>query len=110
MGLTTGAHTEKEIEGTRCRVIETGISIERVSFLRELLEFNGQVVKAELEKKTVEGAPDSYILGVTDVTFNPVVSVYQRMLHTKDGRKITPAYWNQLTPETYPDYWNWGKK
>lgn len=110
MGLNSGAHSEKEIEATRCRVIETGITAERARFLRELLEFNGLVVKAELEKKTVETAPDTYILGVTDVTFNPVVAVYQRLLRTKDGRKVTPAYWNQLSPETHPDYWGWGKK
>ena len=109
MGLNSGAHSEKEIEATRCRVIETGISAERARFLRELLELNGQTVKAELEKKTVETAPDTYIIGVTDVTFNPVVAVYQRMLHTKDGRKVTPAYWNQQTSETHPDYWHAGK-
>lgn len=109
MSLKSGAHTEKEIEATRCRVIETGASVQRVSFLRELLEFNGLVVKAELEKKTVEGAPDTYIIGVTDVTFNPVVAVYQRLLRTKDGRKVTPAYWNQQTQETHPDYWDAGK-
>lgn len=109
MSLITGAHTEKEIEATRCRVIETGASAQRISFLRELLEFNGLVVKAELEKKTAEDTPDTYIIGVTDVTFNPVVAVYQRLLRTKDGRKVTPAYWNQKTQETHPDYWDAGK-
>ncbi len=26
-------------------------------------------------------------------------------LRTKDGRKVTPDYWNQKTEETIPTYW-----
>jgi len=109
MGLDSGKHTEKEINEIRCRVVETGIEKSRVEFLKELLEVNGYEVQvAELPVKE-EGAPQTYILGITDVTLNPVLAVYSHKLKTADGRLVTPAYWNQLTDETALDYWNYGR-
>lgn len=108
MGLDSGKHTEKEINEVRCRIIETGISLERVDFLKELLEVNGfEVLTSELPAKE-EGAAPTYMLGVTDLTFNPVLAVYEHKLKTKNGHLVTPAYWNQLTEENKLDYWNFG--
>lgn len=106
MTLLKGKHIEKEIEGVRCRVVETGASENRVKFLRALLEHNGYEVKVEEEAKVNGEDPTTYVMGVTDIIFNPVVAVYQRMLNTQDGRKVTPAYWNQQSEETHPDYWD----
>lgn len=109
MGLDSGKHTEKEINEIRCRIVETGIEKPRVDFLRALLELNGfEVHVGELPIK-IEGDPQTYLLGVTDVTFNPVLAVYSHKLKTADNRLVTPAYWNQLTDETIQEYWAHGK-
>ncbi|HYV55498.1 MAG TPA: hypothetical protein VE933_13005, partial [Chitinophagaceae bacterium] len=39
--------------------------------------------------------PETFTIGVTDVTFNPTNAVFGRLLHTKDGHVVTLAYWNQ---------------
>ena len=38
MALESGKHLEKEIDGVRCKVIENGITKERVEFLTSLFE------------------------------------------------------------------------
>ena len=100
MALDSGKHTEKEINEVRCRVIETGIEKPRVDFLKDLQELPIKV----------EGDPQTYMLGVTDLTLNPVLAVYSHKLKTKDGRLVTPAYWNQLTEETTQEYWRYGRE
>lgn len=105
MGLDSGKHTEKEINEVRCRVVENGISKERSDFLKQLLEINGYEVQVgEIPPKTEED-PVTYILGVTDIAFNPVLAVYEQDLKTPDGRKVSPAYWNQWSDDTKPEYW-----
>jgi hypothetical protein len=39
--------------------------------------------------------PETFTIGVTDVTFNPVNAIFGRLLHTEDGHVITLAYWQQ---------------
>ena len=105
MALDSGKHTEKEINEIRCRVVETGIEKPRVDFLTKLLEINGyEVVVGELAQKE-ESDPLTFIMGVTDITFNAVLAVYEHKLLTSDGRMVTPAYWNQLSEETKQGYW-----
>jgi hypothetical protein len=95
MALNNGKHVVAEIEGTRCTVVETGLNENRAGFLRNLLVHNGFEVKTEMEK-TKEGSPlETRILGVTDILFNPVISVYERKLVRNDGQVVNPAYWNQ---------------
>ena len=110
MSLLSGKHTEKEVDGIRCTIIEKGASAERVEFLKALLAHNGYEVKAEEEKRKNEEDPITYIVGVTDVIFNAVIAVYQRRLLTPDGRKVTPSYWNQESEETHPNYWKFDKE
>lgn len=105
MGLDSGKHLEKEINEVRCKVVESGVSKERVDFLKDLLEYNGYTVHFEEEKKKEETDPTTYSVGVTDITFNPVLAVYKFMLKTKDGRKVSPAYYNQVNEDTRPEYW-----
>ncbi len=105
MALDSGKHTEKEINGVRCKVVEKSISSERVTFLKDLLEHNGFTVQVEEDKRKTEDDPQTYTLGVTDITFNPVLAVYKFMLKTKDGRKVSPAYYNQVSDDTRPEYW-----
>lgn len=106
MALESGKHLEKEINEVRCHVVETGISKDRVNFLKPLLEHNGYDVHvAELPKKEEE-EPITYILGVTDITFNAVLAVYKLELLTQDGRKVSPAYWRQQSESSDLNYWD----
>ena len=110
MTLLKGKHLAKEIEGIRCSIVENNTSKSRVDFLKELLEDNNYEVKFEEIPAKEEGQPSTYIIGVTSILFNPVIAVYQRILKTKDGRRITPDYWNQKTTEIEPNYWDPHKK
>lgn len=105
MGLKSGKHIIKEIEGVRCTVIDSGISEDRMNFLKKLMEHNGFTVKAEKEPKKDESQPDTYIIGVTSISFNPVIAVYNRGLRDLNGSIVTPAYWNQETTESRGWYW-----
>jgi len=105
MALTKGKHNVAEIEGIRCTVIETGISQERAEFLRNLLVFNGYDVKMEKEKAKEGTEPDTMMIGVTDLVFNPVIAVYEKKLVRKDGLTVSPAYWNQWPDQDTLPYW-----
>ena len=102
-------HIVEEIAGTRCTIVEKGLSAVRLDFLKKLLEFNKfEVVVAE-EAHAAE-APATYTLGVTDLVFNPVIAVYEMSLKTADGKKVSPAYWEQYTTEIVDEYWEFVKK
>ena len=105
MSLESGKHIEKEINGVRCRIVETGLSEERMNFLKGLLEFNGLEVMVEKEAKKDESLPDTYTLGVTDIIFNPVINVYQRKLRRPDGKIVTPQFWRQADEDSGKWYW-----
>jgi hypothetical protein len=95
-----GKHTVTGIEGVSCTVIESGATVERVVFLKDLLSFNGYEVKTEGEKAK-DGSPlNTFIIGITDITVNPTVVLYQKKLFRKDGQVVSPAYWYQ-----WPDQW-----
>lgn len=108
MSLTKIKHIIGEIDGTRCTVVETGATKERTDFLKQLLEHNNFTVKTAEEKKDSE--EKTFTIGVTDIQFNPVFSVYERTLKSVDGFKVTPAYWNQQTNIFDPRYWRNRKK
>ena len=107
--LTKGKHVVQEIGGVRCTVIESGISEERMTFLKQILENNKYVTYTEVEKKEALSTP-TYIIGVTDIVFTPVVAIYANKLKLADGRIITPAYWNQQTDYIDPRYWRFKAK
>ncbi|MCB0649883.1 MAG: hypothetical protein KDC85_01255 [Saprospiraceae bacterium] len=106
MALNSGRHLFGELEdGTQVTYVEKKVEKERADFLKELLEHNGYHVIIEEEKRKTEEEPQYYTVCVDDITFNPVIAVYNRHLHTHDGRKVTPDYWNQITEKTVPTYW-----
>ena len=110
-------HEFEELNGVKCAVVEKNASTERVAFLKQLLEFNKYtvVVVASPPPKPAPAAtpkppeattqptvevqvpppPETFTIGVTDVTFNPTNAIFGRLLHTKDGHVVTLAYWNQ---------------
>ena len=105
MALDSGKHVEKDVDGFRCKVIETDISEERLNFLKEILEFNGYEVKYEEGKKKKPEDPTTYVIGVTDIVFNPVLAVYQMKLKLPDGHFVSPAYWKQVSKKTKMQYY-----
>jgi len=105
MSLDNGKHIIKEISGVRCTIIESGIPEARMIFLKDIMEHNKYEVKFDKEMKKDETLPDTYIIGVTDIVFNPVIAVYERKLKTLDGHILTPQYWKQLTEK--PKGWYW---
>jgi hypothetical protein len=101
-------HIVEEINGTRCTVVEKGATADRVDFLKKLLEFNKfEVIVAS--DVAVEGSPALFTIGVTNLVFNPVIAVYELSLKTTDGKKVSPAYWNQYTTDSVDEYWDFVK-
>ena len=110
-------HEFEELNGVKCGIVEKNASPERVEFLKKLLEFNHYTVvtipspppkvAAAPVVKAVEGSdaplpatpspvlPETFTIGVTDYTFNPVNAIFGRSLKTPDGHIVTLAYWEQ---------------
>jgi len=105
MALTNGKHNIAEIEGVRCSVVETGLTPERAEFLKNLLASNGYEVKMEKEKAKDGAELETYVAGVTDILFNPMIVLYEKKLTRKDGVTVTPAYWNQWSQDETIPYW-----
>jgi len=98
-------HIVEELNGQRCTLVEKGATSERVEFLKTLLEFNKFEVVVTEDKTETEDTPTLFTVGVTDLVFNPVISVYELSLKTPDGKKVSPAYWEQKTTDSVDEYW-----
>lgn len=101
-------HIVEEINGTRCTIVEKGATADRVDFLKKLLEFNQFEVIVAADT-VAEGSPALFTIGVTDLVFNPVIAVYELSLKTTDGKKVSPANWNQYTSDSIDEYWEFVK-
>jgi hypothetical protein len=95
MSLSKGKHIVEEIGGVRCTLVEAKAAPARADFLKRLLEHNGYEVKMEADN--AEGEPETFKIGVTDLLFHTVVDVYKRRLFSFSGKRVTPAYWLQLS-------------
>ena len=105
-------HLFDDLDGIKCAIVETEVPTDRVNFLKSLLEFNKFTVVvipspppkgSPAPTVTAEGdtsptpplPPEKFTVGVTDVTFNVTNAIYGRLLHTRDKRVVTMAYWLQ---------------
>ena len=114
-------HEFEELNGIKCGIVEKNVAPGRVEFLKNLLQFNGYEVivvpspapNAALAKPVVAPAngeipvidqpatpppppaPETFTLGVTDITFNPINAIFGRLLRTPDKHVVTLAYWQQ---------------
>ena len=104
MAITNAKHLIAEIDGTRCTVVETGVTLSRAAFLNDLLSFNNLEVK-ELDEPVKEGEEQKYTIGVTNILFNPVFAIYERQLKTREGDFVTPAYWLEECTKCDTRYW-----
>ena len=105
MAILKGKHTIAEIEGVRCTVIETAADASRAEFLKDILVFNNQEVKMEHEKTKDGSILETFVVGVTDILFNPMIAVYQKKLVRKDKKTVTPGYWLQKPDQDDIPYW-----
>ncbi len=106
MSLNIAQHIIEVIDNVRCSIVEKGISPERMKFLKNILEVNGYEVK--FEKMETEDNTELYKIGVTDVSFNPIIAIYQHGIKTANNKLVTPAFWNQ-TEKTPDDKYYWEK-
>jgi hypothetical protein len=105
-------HEFEDLNGVKCAIVEKNARPERVQFLKELLEYNGYTVvvaatppakaaapvplkEGELPPLPIAAPPETFTVGVSDVTFNSTNAIFGRLLHTKDGHVVTLAYWQQ---------------
>ncbi|MBL0130396.1 MAG: hypothetical protein IPP43_04115 [Chitinophagaceae bacterium] len=106
-------HEFEELDGIKCGIIEKMVKPERVAFLKELLGYNGytvvvvpspspKIAPTPAPKEGEVAAPppptlvrETFTVGVSDYTFNPINAIFGRMLKTKDGHIVTQAYWQQ---------------
>jgi hypothetical protein len=115
-------HEFEELDGVKCAIVEKNVSPERVDFLKKLLEYNKFKVvvisspppKAASAAIIIEGdaaqpveSPTSpvetFTVGVTDYTFNPVNAIFGRLLHTSEGHIVTLAFWQQKELTSHDD-------
>lgn len=109
-------HTFEEIDGVKCAIVEKNVSGQRADFLKNILHYNGYTVivatsppaKPAAGKVIPTGAPvienveapalvtpETFTVGVTDVTFNAINAIFGRLLRTPDGHVVTLSYWQQ---------------
>jgi hypothetical protein len=111
-------HEFEELDGVKCGIVEKNVTADRAAFLKRLLEYNKFTVvvvpspapkvvaaKPMVAEEGVESVavvpqpvpqvPETFTVGVTDYTFNPINAIFGRLLHTPDGHVVTQAYWYQ---------------
>ncbi|MBL0339461.1 MAG: hypothetical protein IPP71_00175 [Bacteroidetes bacterium] len=103
-------HLFDDLNGVKCAIVESDISLHRAEFLKQLLELNSftvVMIPFVSTKKTVvvpdanasaeapAVVPETFTVGVTDVTFNSTNAIFGRLLKSKDGSVVTMAYWQQ---------------
>jgi hypothetical protein len=109
-------HEFEELNGVKCGIVEKNATPERITFLKELLEYNGfevitaptpppKVVAPKPAEENTEAVstsaeatvdkPETFTIGVTDYTFNSTNAIFGRLLKTKNGQIVTLAYWEQ---------------
>jgi hypothetical protein len=62
-----------------------------------------------MEEPASPPPPETFTVGVTDLTFSPTNAVYNRELKTFDGDIVTTNYWKQLEAAPKEDEWYWKK-
>ena len=110
-------HEFEELDGVKCGIVEKNVLPDRVVFLKRLLEYNHFTVvvvpspppkaaaapvattaagtETEPTPPPRPAAPETFTIGVTDYTFNPINAIFGRLLFAPGGHIVTLAYWKQ---------------
>ena len=126
-------HAFEELEGTKCSIVEKNCTPERAEFLKKLLEFNKftvVVIKSpppkvalkppvkitnpdgtitEVPAELPPPPPETFIVGVTDLAFDPITAVFNKQMKTPDGNFVTSNYWKQREEPHTKNKWYWEK-
>ena len=118
-------HAFEELDGVKCSIVEKNCTPERAEFLKKLLAFNNftvvvikspppkvvakpAIVNPELPPAEIPApAPETFTVGVTDVSFDPITAVFNRQLKTPDGKIVTSNYWKQREETPNDKIWYW---
>ena len=115
-------HTFEDLGEVKCAIVEKNCSKERTDFLRQLLEFNKftvvvvpspppKVVAKPIAEDEVPAvlsiAPETFTVGVTDVSFSPINAVFNRELKLPNGQVVTKEYWKQRENTIQKEEWYW---
>jgi len=115
-------HTFEDLGDVKCAIVEKNCPPKRRDFLKQLLEFNNYTVVVVpsppakvVAKPVAEGetpapptpAPETFTVGVTDVTFSPINAVFNRELKIASGQVVTKEYWNQKEDTIKKEEWYW---
>ncbi len=124
----SGKHTVEALNGVRCVLLEKDVSAERAAFIKAVLEHNGYHVQVQkivppppkapkVDPNADPNAPpppppppppvvpETFKVGVTDLSFVLSVMVYTRRLRTLDNQVLLPTYWTQEDPAFKSWYW-----
>ena len=119
-------HEFEELDGVKCCIVEKAVSMDRVNFIKPLLEGNGYTVvvsgiipKAPVPAPVAEGEtpaplpppiePTQFTIGVTDMCYNTINAIFGRFLRTREGKVVTLAYWQQQDEQAQDvSYFNFG--
>lgn len=96
-------HIVEEINGTRCTIVEKGTTPARCEFLKTLLSYNGYEVMCDCQPD--KDGIEVCTVGVTDLVFHPTIAVYEMKLKAPNGKRVSPAYWDQKDTEIIQQYW-----
>jgi hypothetical protein len=114
-------HEFEELNGIKCAIVEKNIPQARVDFLKRLLEFNRYTVvfvpspppkvvapapPAGTDATALppaEQVPETFTLGVTDVSFNTINAIFGRLLKTPGNHVVTLAFWHQKESESHDE-------
>ena|SRR3972149_2199125 len=123
-------HAFEDLEGIKCSIVEKNCTPERVDFLKKILEHNKfsvviakspppKVVAKPVTLVTPDAPvepvveiplpPETFTVGVTDVSFDPITAVFNRQLKTFDGKILSSNYWKQRPEDLHEQKWYWEK-
>lgn len=115
-------HEFEDLEGIKCAVVEKNVSTERIAFLENILKYNrfktvvipspppkaippkpNAAVGEEIAEMPASPVPETFTLGVTDVSFNATNAIFGRLLKMPNDKVVTLAYWNQKEEEPHDE-------
>ena len=122
-------HEFEELGGVKCGIVEKNVTPGRLQFLKKILEYNKYTVIAvptpapkvapppppkegevTVTPPTAPPAPETFTVGVTDYTFNPVNAIFGRLLKVPGGHFVTLAYWLQQEKVSHDEIPYYDKK
>lgn len=115
-------HLFDDLNGVKCAIVEKNATKERVDFLKFILEYNRftvivipspppKILPAGTESPALPVTmnlgetprEETFTVGVTDTSFNPINAIFGRLLKAPRGGVLTLAYWQQKDKESNED-------